>query len=272
MQYLFILFLTIISFDVFAQDVLAVGQKHEGEKNYIEAEKSYRKAFFEGDPKGALYLYDLNKNGFITTDDADDMKRIGLKLLHKNAEEGDASAALDLGHYYLFGKYLKGDYKNAHRYFMLAYQRGKPMAAYRLGMSYLDGLYHNINANKAMYYMDYASNSGIGRASRQIAIAYHLGIGKSKDLDKAIEYYTKAAIEGEGLAMRDLANIYNHEIKNPTLHEKWLLEAVKFDVSDAHYMLGAFYKSLDPKKSKYHYMQAVVMKHHLSRIEIYGDY
>jgi len=212
-----------------------LGEAYEVKKNFSEAEKWYRFAFFKDDPMGALHLYDMNKNGYVVIQNAEKLKNIGLKLLKKSADKGDGGSALDLGHFYLFGKYLDGDYTLAHHYFMVAHRVGKPMASYRLGMSYLEGLYHNINANKAMYYLQTASDAGIGRASRQIAIAHHLGIGKPKNIDRAIEYYTKAASEGEGLAMRDLANIYNHEFNDPNLHEKWLLEAVKFDVSDAHY-------------------------------------
>jgi len=272
MRYILILIFTMLPLSVVAQDTLELGQQFEAEKNYVEAEKAYRKVFFEGDANGAFYLYDLNKKGIIDVKDVNNMKRVALEMLKKQAADGDGSAALDLGHYYLFGKYLKGDYKRSHHYFLIAEKLGKPIAAYRLGMSYLDGLYHNINARKAMYYLQRASDAGVGRASRQIAIAYHLGVGKPKDIDKAIEYYAKAANEGETLAMRDLANIYTHEIKNAKLHEEWLLEAVKHDVSDAHYMLGKVYKNSNPEKSKFHYQAAADMKHHLSRIEIYGDY
>ncbi len=249
-----------------------LGEIYVSQKNYSEAEKWLRFSWFKDEAKAALLLYDLASKNHIEFKDAEQTKKIALNSLYQKAEQGQGSAALDLGHFYLYGEFIEGDYQKAYDYFKIADRANKPMASYRLGMSYIEGLYHPINSRMAMHYFERASMGGVGRASRQLAIAYHLGIGKPKDINKAITYYEKAVDEGEALAMRDLANIYGDEIKDPQKREVWLLKAADQDISDAHYMLGELYKTSNPVKSTKHFKAAAAMKHHLSRIEIDENY
>ncbi len=193
---IFSLFLALWSLPVRSQEI-----------DYEQIERQHRFALYQGEGEAGLTLYDLYEKGLIHLKEPEITKQYSLGLIRQSAQDGDGSAALSLGHFYMRGQYVEKDYDLAHDWFLIAEEAGKPMAAYQLGGSYINGLHRNISHRKALRYFEKASEAGIARATRQIAIAYHTGIGRQKNIDRAIKYYQLAAKQGDTLAARDLDNI-----------------------------------------------------------------
>lgn len=158
------------TFPCFAQTEKTIEQAQIfiDDAKYDQAEELLEFLIFSGQPSAGLMLYDLHQKGHITVKDAEDVKRISLKNIDKQANNGNSTAALNLGNYYLFGRYVDRDYKQAHLYFLKADALGNANASYRLGMSYLEGLYNPIDHDMAIYYLKRADKRGHPSAANSL--------------------------------------------------------------------------------------------------------
>ena len=97
---------------------------------------------------------------------------VDVTILRKQAQSGDAAAALQLAHAYEFGKGVQADQFEAADWYMKAAQAGS------------------------------------AEAQNFIGIRYRTGEGLPKDLVKALEWYRKSAKQGNADAMFNLGTVY----------------------------------------------------------------
>jgi len=122
---------------------------------------------------------------------------VGLKYLHKSANNGYSQAQHILGILYTIGEYgVERNYETSAQWFKLA------------------------------------ANNNHKIAATYLANAYYNGEGVVRNLDLAHEWYTKSALQGWGNAQAVLARMYMFGIEGP---EKDLKEAYKWSMLAKHY-------------------------------------
>lgn len=132
--------------------------------------------------------YKLDLLGLLHTCDFDH-KTIGLSLLQKNAEKGDATAQLLLGRYYKYGSTgsfaenhyehisrLVVDYDKSSYWFLQAAKQGNAEAQGELGHSYKYGNGVKQNFSKAFYWLKMGADNGDAVAQWRLGNVYSNGL------------------------------------------------------------------------------------------------
>lgn len=239
------------------------------EQHYGKAEPWLRFAFFKGNGRAALSLYDLHVAGHLELEDATKIRDIGLMMVQDNAsKDALGSSALVLARHYMKGQYGPADYQKALYWLRESHIKGNVKATYMLGNFYMDGLLHSSMPRKALHYYDIAAGKGFADAIYELAVAHHTGIGRKKDIDSAIQYYQKAADQGHVRAMRDLASIYSYDLPDQEKRKSWLERAAALQDIDAHYYLGEMIEGTDPERAIFHYKKASEQKMHMARVKL----
>ena len=87
-----------------------------------------------------------------------------VKQLQKAAEQGDAEAQFNLGRYYLFGKGVEKDEKEAVKWLRKSAEQGVAKAQYNLGVLYANGDSVPQNNAKAVDWLRKAAEQGDDKA------------------------------------------------------------------------------------------------------------
>ncbi|KYP14345.1 tetratricopeptide repeat protein [Flavihumibacter sp. CACIAM 22H1] len=105
---------------------------------------------------------------------------------------------------------------------------GNPEAIYALGTWYLHGRFVNKNTREAVRYLKLSAKLDYPDALFDLAICYELGEGIARNTGKAVECYLKAALLGEINSLYELGRCYYYGIgieKNTRIAKIWLQRA-----------------------------------------------
>ena len=126
-------------------------------------------------------------------------------LLSEAADAGNATAALQLGHYYS-GRYeTQPDLGQAIVWYKKAAKAGSVEAQAILGSIYLHGRGVPADPATAFAWYERAAHADHAEAQFQLAVMYCTGQGVLQDLAQAVEWYEHAAMANHRVAQYNLA-------------------------------------------------------------------
>jgi TPR repeat protein len=154
-----------------------------------------------------------------------------LTLLQKAASTGYPPAIYALGNWYLHGKGVRKDRKQAVRLLKKAAASKHPEAEYDLAVCYELGQGGLPKDPKAAFlWYRRAAEDGDVDAMTEVGRCYYHGLGSKKDFAKAIKWYGKAADRGASDAQYALGVAYEHGEgveKNIRTAKEWYRQAAK---------------------------------------------
>jgi uncharacterized protein len=124
----------------------------------------------------------------------------------------------------------KADLAKAFQLLMTAHEKGFVKASYTIGTWYLFGKYVKLNYKTAVDFLSQAAEQKLPDASFNLAICYETGTGIKKNLKMAAALYLSAALYGEKDAMVALGRFYQHGLgveKNKLFADIWLDRAAE---------------------------------------------
>lgn len=136
----------------------------------------------------ALLLYSLNSQAQ------------PLNELTQQAEQGDASAQLELAKRYFNGIGLPRDYQQAFAWLKLSAAQGQIDAQYYLGWMYAHGKGFEKDPKQAFYWVQLAAQQNDGQAQYLLAQFYDSGFGVEQSAIQAHAWYQKACTHRVHLA------------------------------------------------------------------------
>ena len=118
------------------------------------------------------------------------------KWYRKSAEQGNAPAQYELGAMYYDGKHIKQDFSEALKWIRKSAEQGNAPAQLLLGYMYEHGDGVTENLSEAVKWYRKSAEQGEKYAQYSLGKMYERGDGITQDYDKAIEWYQKAADQG----------------------------------------------------------------------------
>lgn len=170
--------------------------------------------------------------------------------LKPQAENGDASAQLELGEKYRLGEEVTQDYTLAVYWYKQAAKQGSAEAEYKLGVLYANGQGVSQSYKTAADLYLKAANQGISDAQNNLGILYSKGQGVPKDYTKAILWLKKAADSGLTSAQTNLALVYQQtgDVKEAI---KWYkIAAEKGERTAQYYLAYNYYEGIGIKQDR----------------------
>ena len=168
-----------------------------GNPDMINAEKWYRLAADQGQPKAQYLLGDLYQLGHLDKQP----NYLEAKKWYSRAQSSYAPAAVALGFIY---DTVDDDYKNACLSYQQAATLGDPLGQFDLGLIYEKGKGEPVDIVKAKALYQKAAEQGHVQAMVQLAGLYFNGSTNSSDQEIAFEWYKKAAEKGDRDALYQL--------------------------------------------------------------------
>ncbi len=104
------------------------------------------------------------------------------------AEQGFASAQLNLGSMYDYGQGVVEDPARAVRWYRVAAEQGNGIAQFNLGMMYADGRGVSQDFGQAAFWYSKAADQNINDAQHNLGLLYAEGQGMATDTERAIEW------------------------------------------------------------------------------------
>ena len=117
------------------------------------------------------------------------------------------------------------EWAQLHEMLMEAYIKGSAKAAYALGTWYLFGRYVKKNYKRAVDLLEYAANEDVPLACYDLGVCYETGKGVAKDTQTAFKLYLKAALLGDKKSYQSVGRCYYYGIgieKNREVASIWL--------------------------------------------------
>ena len=112
-----------------------------------------------------------------------------LTELHRQAEQGDASAQSALGVMYAAGKGVSQDYQEAVKWLRLAAEQGSADAQFNLGALYTLGRGVPQDGQEAVKWLRLAAEQGVANAQLLLGATYHDGQGVLRDYVQAHKWF-----------------------------------------------------------------------------------
>ena len=162
----------------------------------------------------------------------------------KAAEQGNASAQLNLGCRYFNGEGVEQNKAEAVKWFRKSADQGEAKAQYNLGVCYSNGRGVEQDKAEAVKWYRKAAEQGDADAQNNLAVCFDNGEGVEQDKAEAVKWYRKAAERGESRAQYNLAICYeNGEGMEQDKAEavKWYRKAAEQGHSEAQNQLGTMY-------------------------------
>ena len=126
----------------------------------------------------------------------------------KAAEQGNASAQYILGDCYYYGYGVEKNFATAVEWYRKVANQGNASAQYSLGNCYLNGWGVTKNYATAVEWYRKAANQGHTDAQNGLGDCYYYGYGVTKNYATAVEWYRKAAEQGNASAQSNLGYCY----------------------------------------------------------------
>lgn len=131
-----------------------------------------------------------------------------LKWYRKAAEQGHASAQINLGAMYAEGLGAARNLHEALNWFHKAAEQNSASAQFNLGVLYEQGSGDLRNLEAALLWYGKAAEQGYAPAQLNLGAMYAEGSGVNQDIGEALIWYHKAADQGYALAQFNLGTIY----------------------------------------------------------------
>jgi len=116
----------------------------------------------------------------------------------KRAEQGDASAQVNLGSMYYYGQIVPQDYKEALRWYLASAEQGDATAQFNMGVIYYKGQGVNQDYKEAVRWYRAAAEQGDASAQYGLGSMYYNGQGVPEDHVQAHMWYNLAALDLTG--------------------------------------------------------------------------
>ena len=126
-----------------------------------------------------------------------------VKWYRLSAEQGNASAQLNLGFAYDYGEGVDQDYKEAVRWYRLSAEQGKAFAQAALGFAYRNGHGVTQDYTEAVKWYRPAADQGNASAQYNLGLAYSNGQGVLQDNVYAYMWSTIGASNGSEIAAKN---------------------------------------------------------------------
>lgn len=133
-----------------------------------------------------------------------------IRALHRQAENGDATAIANLAARYHLGDGVRKDWNRAFELYESAIAKGHTGAIYNLAVCYETGEVVQQNYSRSSELYTQAARLGFVPSVYNLAVFYHRGMGVKRDIFKAVELYRDAAKRGHLDAINNLATCYYH--------------------------------------------------------------
>lgn len=162
----------------------------------------------------------------------------------KAAEQGHATAQRNLGWLYRNGQGVPRDDQLAVGWFRKAAEQGNALAQYDLGWMHGNGRGVPTDEQQAAFWYQKAAEQGHAQAQGHLGSMYHVGRGVPKDERRAAFWYQKAAEQGSDVAQYALGMLYGNGQgvpKDDQLAAGWYRKAAEQGVVMAQGALGAMY-------------------------------
>jgi TPR repeat protein len=179
---------------------LQLGRTYARQKNQLEAVKWYRKAAEQGSASAQLNLGVKYDNGVGVAEDNTE----AVRWYRLAAEQGHAPAQKSLGYMYDNGEGVAEDNTEAVRWYRLAAEQGHAPAQYNLGYMYDDGEGVAENDTEAVRWYRLAAEQDYADAQYNLGQMYEFGEGLRVDETEAVRWYRLAAEQGDGASMAKL--------------------------------------------------------------------
>lgn len=162
---------------------------HSGEYNIEQDTGEMIEVYLPFAERGDLAAQYLVAIAYI--DYSEDKKYI--QWLQKSADAGFTIAQSQLGSDYVYGDYIKQNFKKAIYYLTLAAHENEGDAQFELGQLYQEGQGVEKNYIEAAKWFELAAQQKNENAFVSLGLMFELGNGFEKNYLKATEYYLKAA-------------------------------------------------------------------------------
>jgi TPR repeat protein len=128
--------------------------------------------------------------------------------LLKKAEQGDATAQVNLGRSYEAGKERPKDLGEAAKWYRKAADQGNARGQFYLGRLYERGNGVERDYQMAVHLYRKSADQGNAGAQANLGYMYSHGYGAPKDEKEAVTWYRKSADQGHALGLNNLAAMY----------------------------------------------------------------
>lgn len=132
----------------------------------------------------------------------------GVALLEKAAGKGVATAAEQLGEWYVTGFGATPDTEKGLKWLQRAAAMGRSRTMAELGRIYLNGTAVEKDPAKAVAWFEKGAAKGDVDSMRELAACYEDGVGVAQDYAQAAKWYRPAAERGDGQSAFELAKLY----------------------------------------------------------------
>jgi len=126
-----------------------------------------------------------------------------------------------------------------------AAQQGDASAAYEVGVRFAEGKGVSVNYSEAAKWYERAARAGLAPASFRLGALYEKGLGVGRDLDQARANYVRAAERGNAKAMHNIAvlDAEGGSSRNPDYKgsAQWFRKAAEHGLADSQFNLGILY-------------------------------
>ena len=162
----------------------------------------------------------------------------------RDANAGNMSACVYLGHMYYNGKGVAQNYGEAFKWFQKAAENGETGAYAWLGVLYYNGQGVAQNYGEAFKWSQKAAESGVADAYVGLGQMYYNGQGIAQNYGEALKWFQKAADNGDVVAYSWLVGMYYNGYgvaQNYSEAFKWTKKAADNGVATAYTWLGGMY-------------------------------
>ncbi|HKM15153.1 MAG TPA: peptidoglycan-binding protein [Marinospirillum sp.] len=132
------------------------------------------------------------------------------RLYKLSADQGYASAQVNLGVLYRYGQGVKQDYYEATRLFKLSADQGYARAQVNLGLMYYHGQGVKQNYQEAARLYKLSADQGYASAQVSLGWMYRYGEGVKQDYQEAARLYKLSADQGDATAQFNLGWMYRY--------------------------------------------------------------
>mgnify|MGYP002407764676 CR=1 FL=1 len=194
--------------------------------------------FFKIFHRSVIILY---LKSVILTLGCDDLK----DPIMKDAEAGDAYAALGVAYMYHHGKGYDYDLGEAIRWYLIAAENGCTRAEWEIAQMYRDGVIFAQDIYQSLNHLKNAANGGNPEAQMALALEYMKGVLVNKDFKTSFLWMTRSAKQGVSMAQFYLGYMYTNGIgvdRNLSEAERWFSNTAISGDADMFMEIGLMFE------------------------------
>ena len=162
-------------------------------------------------------------------------------MYKRQAEQGSLESMYNLGIYYYENKDIKGNLKEAMKWWRKLAERDDAEAQFKMGMCYMESGKDGVNLSEAIRWFGKAAEQGHAEAQYN----YYSGNGVERDLKKAEKLYRAAAEQGNVGGQCNLGMYYIQEKRDNVIGYAWIFLSVKNGLEDLTSKLAELEKQMD---------------------------